>query len=127
VALTDGSLVQPSDVMGAPRLGRKFSYVTDTLYLPEISAQVAGSDLLICEGMFEEALLDSAVEKRHMTARQAAVIARDAGNVKRLGLIHYSPRYSDGELKLLLKEAQAVFPDTFLTRDRMNLPIEYVD
>jgi len=127
VTLADGSLVQPSDVMGAPRLGRKFSYVTDTLYLPEISAQVAGSDLLICEGMFEEALLDSAVEKRHMTARQAAAIARDAGNVKRLGLIHYSPRYSDGELKLLLKEAQAVFPDTFLTRDRMNLPIEYVD
>jgi ribonuclease Z len=62
-----------------------------------------------------------------MTAKQAATIARDAGNVKRLGLIHYSPRYSDGELKVLLKEAQTVFPDTFLTRDRMNLPIEYVD
>ncbi|MCE5257249.1 MAG: ribonuclease Z [Spirochaetaceae bacterium] len=127
VALENGRQIQPSDVMGAPRSGRKFSYVTDTLYMPEISEQVKGSDLLVCEGMFEEALLESAVEKRHMTARQAATIARDAGDVKRLGLIHYSPRYSDGELKILLREAQAVFPDSFLTRDRMNLPIEYLD
>jgi len=88
---------------------------------------VAGSDLLICEGMFEEALLSSAVEKRHMTARQAALIAKDAGGVKQLGLIHYSPRYSDKELKTLLREAQEVFPDTVLTRDRMNFPIENVD
>jgi ribonuclease Z len=77
--------------------------------------------------MFEEALLPSALEKRHMTARQAAVIAKDAGGVKKLGLIHYSPRYADRELKVLLNEAQEVFPDTVLTRDRMNFPIENVD
>jgi ribonuclease Z len=127
VTLADGKVVKPSEVMGLPRSGRKFSYVTDSLYFPEIAPEVANSDLLVCEGMFEEALLASAIEKRHMTAKQAATIARDAGNVKRLGLIHYSPRYSDGELKVLLKEAQAIFPETFLTRDRMNLPIEYVD
>ena len=127
VALMNGSVVRPEEVMGPPRAGRKFSFVTDSLYMPEISREVADSDLLICEGMFEEALLSSAVEKRHMTARQAAQIAKDAGNVKLLGLIHYSPRYSDRELKLLLEEAQEVFPDTVLTRDRMNFPIEYVD
>ncbi len=127
VVLANGSVVRPEEVMGSPRAGRKFSFVTDSLYTPEISREVADSDLLICEGMFEEALLSSAVEKRHMTARQAAQIAKDAGNVKLLGLIHYSPRYSDRELKLLLKEAQEVFPNTVLTRDRMDFPIEYVD
>ncbi|HCO49426.1 MAG TPA: ribonuclease Z [Spirochaetaceae bacterium] len=127
VELPDGRVVHPGDVLGTPRSGRKFSYVTDSLYFPEISREVTGSDLLVCEGMFEDALLSSAVEKRHMTARQAATIARDAGGVKLLGLIHYSPRYADKELKQLLKEAQEVFPGTVLTRDRMNFPIENVD
>jgi len=127
VKATDGHIVRPADVMGAPRSGRKFSYVTDSLYFPEISKEVAGSDLLICEGMFEKALTDSAIEKKHMTAIQAAIIARDAGGVRKLGLIHYSPRYADRELKLLESEARTVFPDTVLTRDRMNFPIEYID
>jgi len=127
VTLPNGVTVHPGDVLGQPRSGRKFSYVTDSLYFPEISREVARSDLLICEGMFEEALLESALEKRHMTARQAATIARDAGGIKKLGLIHYSPRYADKELKILLNEAQEVFPGTVLTRDRMNFPIENVD
>lgn len=127
ISLENGGTVRPEDVLGPPRAGRKFSYVTDSLYFPEIAREVAGSDLLVCEGMFEDALLPSAIEKRHMTARQAASIAREAGNVKQLGLIHYSPRYSDKELKQLLKEAQEVFPHTVLTRDRMNFPIEYED
>jgi len=127
VAASDGRVVRPGDVMGAPRAGRKFSYVTDSLAFPEISAEVRNSDLLICEGMFETALEQSAIEKKHMTAAQAAAIARDAGGVKKLGLIHYSPRYADRELKVLLDEAREIFPETVLTRDRMNFPIEYVD
>lgn len=119
--------ILPEQVMGPPRSGRKFSFVTDSLYFPEISNEVADSDLLICEGMFEDALLATAMEKKHMTARQAAQIAANAGITKQLGLIHYSPRYADKELKLLLDEAREVFPATFLTRDRMNLPIEFID
>jgi len=127
VNLPDGRIILPSDVMGARRSGRKFSYVTDSLYFPEISAEVADSDLLICEGMFETALSSSAAEKKHMTAEQAARIALDAGGVKRLGLIHYSPRYTERDLKLLLDEARSLFPATVLTKDRMAFPIEYED
>ena len=127
VRLTERSSIEPSEVMGEPRSGRKFSFVTDTLYFPEIAQEVSNSDLLICEGMFEHALIESAVDKRHMTARQAALIARDAGNIKKLGLIHYSPRYADRELKILLDEAREVFPDTVLTKDRMRFPIEFAD
>jgi ribonuclease Z len=120
-------VVEPAQVLGPARSGRKFSYVTDSLYFPEIAREVAGSDLLICEGMFEDALLQSAIEKKHMTALQAAKIAKAAGGVRKLGLIHYSPRYADRELKVLLDEARTVFPDTVLTRDRMAFPIEYID
>jgi ribonuclease Z len=127
VKLEDGRTVESSQVMGAPRSGRKFSYVTDSLYFPEIAREVKDSDLLVCEGMFEAALEESAVEKKHMTAAQAARIARDAGGVRKLALIHYSPRYAERDLKRLLDEARETFPETILSRDRLNLPIEYID
>ena len=126
VTASDGSTVTPEQVMGAKRSGRKFSYVTDTMYIPSIAPAVQGSDLLICESMFSQDMEDQAREKKHMSARQAATIARD-GQVKQLGLIHYSPRYTDKELDLLLQEARNVFPDTVLTRDRMVFDIPYVE
>lgn len=126
VTLEDGKTVSPEQVMGASRSGRKFSFVTDTQYLPSIAKEVRGSDLLICEGMFADELADQAKEKKHMTARQAATIARDA-QVRRMAMIHYSPRYTDRELDQLLQEAREVYPSAELTRDRMSFDIPYVD
>ncbi len=120
----DGVEVFPEQVVGKPRSGRKFSFVTDTLYLPSIANEVKGSDLLICEGMFADDCADQAKEKKHMTARQSATIARDA-QVKRMAMIHYSPRYTDRELDELLKQAREVYPTAELTRDRMRFEIPY--
>ena len=122
----NGSVVNPDDVMGKSRSGRKFSFVTDTMYLPSIADEVRGSDLLICEGMFDDSCADQAKEKKHMTSRQAATIARDA-NVRRMAMIHYSPRYTDRELPVLLEQAREVWPQAELTRDRMIFDIPYVD
>ncbi len=127
VQALDGTEVAPADVLGPPRSGRKFSYVTDSLAFPEISQEVSNSDLFVCEGMFEKNLEESAREKKHMTAEQAAQIALQAGGIKKMALIHYSPRYTEHNLKQLLKEAQAIFPDTVLSRDRAVFPIEYID
>ncbi|MCH5292708.1 MAG: ribonuclease Z [Treponema sp.] len=126
VQASDGSTVRPEQVLGAKRSGRKFSFVTDTLFRPSIIDEVRGSDLLVCEGMFEDALLDQAREKKHMTASQAAEIAKKA-DVRRMCLIHYSPRYTDKELHVLLEEAQKVWPKTELSRDRMHIEIPFVD
>jgi ribonuclease Z len=120
----EGREVRPEQVMGQPRPGRKVSYLTDTTLVPGSAGFVAGSDLLICEGMFAEELAKDALDKKHLTARQAAQIAREGG-VKRLGLIHYSPRYTERELKALLREAREVFPNAFLTRDLQTLEIAY--
>jgi ribonuclease Z len=119
--------VFPDDVLGPARSGRKFSFVTDSLAMPEISAHVTGSDLFVCEGMFEHDLAEDAHEKKHMTAVEAARIAAQSDGIKKLALIHYSPRYNEFNLKNLLKEAQNIFPNTVLSRDRMVFPIEYVD
>jgi len=126
VKAEDGRDVRPEQVLGAMRTGRKFSFVTDTLAFPEMADEVSLSDLFVCEGMFERALEESAWEKKHMTAEQAAEIAR-AAKVRKLALIHYSPRYSEYELKQLIKEAEAVFSSSVLSRDRMVFPIEYID
>ena len=123
---SEGKTVRPEDVMGAKRSGRKFSFVTDTLYKNTIAKEVQGSDLLICEGMFEDELIDQAREKKHMTASQAATIARDA-NVKRMCMIHYSPRYTDKELPKLLEQAKKIFPAAELSKDRMHIEIPYED
>lgn len=126
ITLADGKVIKPSDVMGEKRSGRKFSFVTDTLYLPSIAKEVQGSDLLICEGMFADDCADQAKEKKHMTARQAGTIARDSHS-KRMAMIHYSPRYTDKELPLLLSQAQEVYPGAELTRDRMVFEIPFED
>ncbi|MBR5645532.1 MAG: ribonuclease Z [Treponema sp.] len=126
VTSADGKTVKPEQVMGEKRSGRKFSFVTDTLYNESIIDNVKGSDLLICEGMFEDELIDQAKEKKHMTASQAAYIAKSAG-VKRMCLIHYSPRYTDKELNILLEQAKKIYPDTELSKDRMHIEIPFVD
>ncbi len=126
VLLPDGTEVQPHQVMGDERKGRKFCFATDTVTAPGLAEFARRSDLFICEGMFAEELAETAAEKKHLTAAQAARIARESG-VKRLGLIHYSPRYSERELKTLLGEAREIFPEAFLTRDLQHIEMPFED
>jgi len=126
VRLPDGSVVNPSQVMGDERKGRKFCFATDTVTAPGLVDFARKSDLFICEGMFADELAETAAEKKHLTAAQAARIARE-GAVKRLGLIHYSPRYSERELKILLGEAREIFPESFLTRDLQHIELPFED
>ena len=76
--------------------------------------------------MFAKEFEDQALEKKHMTSEQAATIARDA-KVDKMALIHYSPRYTDYELSTLAEEAQKIFPNTVLSRDRMVFDIPNKD
>lgn len=126
VTLPDGRIVVSRSVIGAKREGRKFSFVTDTRYFPEIADYVHDADFLLCEGMFTRSLAEDAHAKKHMTSSEAAQIALD-GHVARMGLQHYSPRYTDRELKFLASEAREIFPETILTRDRMCFDIPNED
>ena len=126
VTLDNGTKVSPEQVLGKPRRGVRFSFITDTMYLSSIAAHVKNSDLLICEGMFDSSLTQDAFEKKHMTCTQAATIAKDSES-KKLALIHYSPRYTDKELKILKDEASEIFENTVLTKDRMVFELNNSD
>ena len=126
VTLDDGRVVESEQVMGAPRPGRKFAFITDTAMVSGLDRFVADADLMICEGMFSQDLRDSARDKKHLTAGQAGALARVAG-VRRMGLIHYSPRYTERDLRQLLREARREFAGSFLTRDLQELSIPFRD
>lgn len=126
VELDDGTVVHPDQVLGKPRKGVGFGYITDCMYMGHIAQHVKDVDLLLCEGMFTRDLSQDAFEKKHMTSTQAAMIARDAG-VGKMGLIHYSPRYNDRELQQLKDEACEVFENTVLCRDRYTFELANQD
>ena len=44
-----------------------------------------------------------------------------------MAMIHYSPRYTDKDLEKLLKQAQQIYPNAELTRDRAHYEIPYED
>ncbi|HYZ28802.1 MAG TPA: ribonuclease Z [Thermoleophilaceae bacterium] len=105
--------VQPSQVMGPPRPGRKIVLSGDTAPSERLKAIAHGADLLVHEATFLEEEAERAAETSHSTARAAAEIAAEA-DVKMLALTHVSPRYSGGELR---DEARAIFENTIVPRD----------
>jgi ribonuclease Z len=83
--------------------GQKISYVTDLVYHPENARKVielaCGSDLLFIEAGFLQQDAERAAQKFHLTAWQAATLAREAG-AKNVIPLHFSPCYSDREALL---------------------------
>ena len=72
-----------------------------------------GVDLLVCEATYLSRDEDMARRFGHLTAEEAARLAREA-NVRMLVLNHLSQRY---RVRDILKEAQAVFEPTVAARD----------
>lgn len=75
--------------------------------MDRIAKLVHGADTFFCESLFLDADRDQATKRYHLTARQAASLARAAG-VTRLETFHFSPRYERDPVPLRA-EAQAVF------------------
>jgi ribonuclease Z len=120
VQLADGRLIHPSDVLGPPRPGKAIAYCTDTRPYAASIELARGVDLLVHEATFTEELADEAKEFGHSTAAQAARIAHEAG-ARRLLITHFSSRYPDATP--LLEEARAIFPDTILAEDLMEVEV----
>lgn len=100
--------------------GRKFSYVVDTEYINNIKNEVKCADLLVCESTYLEDMKDKANDYKHLTAKQAAKIAKEA-NVKKLILTHFSQRYKHAEE--FKKEASKIFKNVICAKDFMNIKI----
>jgi ribonuclease Z len=115
--------VQPDQVLGPARPGRKIVISGDTTPCEALRFAAHGADLLVHEATFAEEEADRAAETGHSTAAQAAAIARDA-EVRMLALTHFSTRYPAG---LLRDEARAVFERTVLPRDFDTIEIPFAE
>ena len=122
VKLGDGRLIEPGQVLGPTRRGRKIVYATDTRPCDQVVSLALDADVLIHDGMFSDDLRAQARQKHHSTVVQAARIARRA-KVGTLVLTHISSRYmQDGPLAA---EARKIFPAARVARDLMefNVPM----
>lgn len=105
VGLDDVSWIRKGDV---------FAVVIDTAYCKEAVQTAKDARLLLCESTYLEEHRDLAEKHHHLTAKQAATIAKEA-NAKQLILTHYSARYLD--LDQFLAEARPIFPNTDVADD----------
>lgn len=88
--LGDVSLADVSEL----RRGQRFAFVMDTRLCDGVGELAVGCDLLVIESTFLDEDVRLAEDHGHLTAGQAATVAREAG-VRHLVLTHFSQRYTD--------------------------------
>lgn len=115
--------VEPAQVVGPPRPGRRIVVSGDTAPCDAVRVAADGADLLVHEATFTSEEHERAAETRHSTATQAASLAAEAG-VRLLALTHVSTRYTGREV---LDEARATFPRTELPRDFDTIDIPFAE
>ena len=123
VTLGDGRTIDPSVLVGPARKGRRIAITGDTRPCDATIAAARGADLLVHEATFAEEEAPRAKETGHSTAREAAEVAMAAG-AKRLVLTHISARYSR-DARDLEREARAVFAESAIARDGMEVEVPY--
>ena len=122
VTLKNGIVINPVEtrIVTLPRPGRIIVYSADTAKCEAIVALAHDADYFICEATYGNEHQELALEKKHLTARFASEIAKEA-HVNHLILTHFSSRYK--EVSTLLQEAQKIFPKTQVAEDLLQIAI----
>jgi len=114
VELDDGTVVKSADIVGHPRPGDSFAYITDTKYCPNSVKLGMNTNVLFHEATFSESLSDKAEETGHSTAKDAARVA-NAAKTELLVITHFSARYTNEHV--LLREARDDFFPTWVATE----------
>ena len=119
----DGVTYTPEMVLGPARKGIKLTYTTDTRPTESILRNAKDSDLFICEGMYgEDDKADKARGYKHMTFREAAVLARDA-QVREMWLTHYSPSLVRPDE--FMDKVREIFPNAYPGKDGKSVELNF--
>lgn len=119
----DGITYTPEMVLGPDRKGIKLTYTTDTRPTESILRNAKESDLFICEGMYgEEDKIEKAKGYKHMTFKEAAVLAREA-EVGEMWLTHYSPSLVRPEE--YMDRVRAIFPNAYPGKDGKSVELNF--
>ena len=112
----DGEVIKNERLTTPADPPRTYAYCSDTCYMPTLHKQIMGVNTLYHEATYANDKKDNARKYYHSTAEEAAMVARDA-HVGQLILGHYSARYEDETI--LLREAEAIFPNVKLSDERL--------
>jgi len=111
---------KPSDIMGEKRRGKKIGISGDTRPTKKLEEFFKGCDYLTFDSTYSDELQEKAKEHYHSTAREAAMLAKNAG-VSNLILTHFSARYEDVEA--MVKEAKTVHNSIVAAEDLLEIEI----
>lgn len=100
--------------------GKKITYIMDTALCTSAVELARNADILMCESAYSGRLEEKARLYKHLTSRQAAMIAKEA-NVGKLYLSHFSQRYKDTDE--IYEEAKEAFDNTTCAKDFMKVKI----
>lgn len=113
ITLADGRTIHPDDVLGSEIPGAKLVFIEDTARTDDLLEMAQNADALVIEATYLEQDADMAQNFGHITAAQAAWLAREA-NVKELYLTHLSRRYREQDV---VSEARSIFANSTVVRD----------
>jgi ribonuclease Z len=113
VTLGDGRVIRPEDVLGEEVAGTKYVHIGDVGRTDNLVEHCRDATCLTIEATYTEEEVEMAAQFGHLTAAQAARLARAAG-VNTLLLTHLSRRYYGRQIG---DEARAIFPATYVARD----------
>lgn len=110
----DGKIIPNSRLTKPADPSRSYAFCSDTAYNEDIIPIIKDVDLLYHESTFLEEDRPRAIATKHSTAKDAALIAKQA-NAKKLILGHYSSRYSNDVA--FREEAMEIFPQTVVSNE----------
>jgi len=116
----NGKLIKANDVSYIQK-GKKVSFILDTALCENCYKAAKNADALVAESTYTKNEKELALDYKHLTAEQAALIAKKS-KVKKLILTHISQRYDNKE-KIVLDEAKKVFKETLISEDFMKVEI----
>lgn len=119
VLIIDGKQILLDDVSWI-RKGDAIAIVSDTRPCRNAVEIARGAKLLLCESTYLEEHRELAERHYHLTAKQAAAIAKEAG-AEKLILTHFSARYLNS--RDFETEARTVFPNTEAADDLKVFPL----
>lgn len=122
----EGRTVEPEEVVGPSRPGRRLVYTGDTRPAESVIEAAEDADLLIHDGTFADDHRTRARETAHSTAREAGSVAQQAG-AKRLALTHVSTRYAGRTGRLADQAREAFDGRVFVADDGMQARVPYPD
>lgn len=117
----EGRIILPEQVLGEKRAGKKIGISGDTMPTKELEKFFESCDYLVFDSTFLDETADKAEETCHSTAKQAAMLGKNA-KVKNLILTHFSARYKDETRHL--EEAKQIHQSVVTAKDFLEIEIK---